>query len=140
MTTLITLNFFCPSKKRDPTDSFGEENEEPSLGKGTSVSVLADNSEHACTVQCVNALYCTKSSDMMILSILLNKILKCSLVHKLKSIQATLLILFESLFIKKKDFCALPVGEKFTDLLRNLRYFRIFIGLWNIIMMICMVL
>ena len=33
MTTLITLNFFCPSKKRDPTDSFGEENEEPSLGK-----------------------------------------------------------------------------------------------------------
>ena len=93
MTTLITLDFFffCPSKKRDPTDSFGEENEEPSLGKGTSVSVLADNSEHACTVQCVNALYCTKSSDMMILSILLNKILKCSLVHKLKSIQATLL-------------------------------------------------
>ena len=71
MTTLITLNFFCPSKKRDPTDSFGEENEEPSLGKGTSVSVLADNIEHACTVQCVNALYCTKSSDMMILSILL---------------------------------------------------------------------
>ena len=24
---------FFPSKKRDPTDSFGEENEEPSLGK-----------------------------------------------------------------------------------------------------------
>lgn len=53
---------FCLSKKRDPTDSFGEENEEPSL------------------------------------------------------------------------------GEKFTEFLRNLRYFRIFIGLWNVIMMICMVL
>ena len=54
MTALNTLNFFCPSKKRDPTDSFGEENEEPSLGKGTSVSVLTDNSEHACTVyECI---------------------------------------------------------------------------------------
>ena len=46
MTTLITLDFFffCPSKKRDPTDSFGEENEEPSLGKGTSVIVIPPNS------------------------------------------------------------------------------------------------
>ncbi|KAL9951343.1 hypothetical protein ACROYT_G043992 [Oculina patagonica] len=32
------------------------------------------------------------------------------------------------------------LAEKFTDFLRNLRYFRIFIGLWNIIIMICMVI
>jgi len=37
---------FCPSKKRDPTDSFGDENEEPSLG--TRTSVLCD--KHACWI------------------------------------------------------------------------------------------
>ena len=61
---MITLELFYLSKKRDPTDSFGEENEEPSLGKGTSVRVLADNSEHAC----MNALYHTKSEKMIILT------------------------------------------------------------------------
>ncbi|XP_015759671.1 PREDICTED: small integral membrane protein 7-like [Acropora digitifera] len=30
-------------------------------------------------------------------------------------------------------------GEKFKEFLLNLRYFRIFIGLWNIIMMVFMI-
>lgn len=32
------------------------------------------------------------------------------------------------------------LGEKLKDFIINLRYFRIFIGLWNIIMMMCMVI
>ncbi|XP_058950394.1 small integral membrane protein 7 [Pocillopora verrucosa] len=32
------------------------------------------------------------------------------------------------------------LGEKLKDFIINLRYFRIFIGLWNIIMMLCMVI
>lgn len=31
------------------------------------------------------------------------------------------------------------LGEKFKEFLLNLRYFRIFIGLWNIIMMVFMI-
>ncbi|KAK3730618.1 hypothetical protein QZH41_008014 [Actinostola sp. cb2023] len=32
------------------------------------------------------------------------------------------------------------LGEKFREFLRNLRYFRIFIGIWNVAMMICMLI
>ncbi|XP_027051075.1 small integral membrane protein 7-like [Pocillopora damicornis] len=32
------------------------------------------------------------------------------------------------------------LGEKLKDFIINLRYFRIFIGLWNIVMMLCMVI
>ncbi|XP_022800852.1 small integral membrane protein 7-like [Stylophora pistillata] len=32
------------------------------------------------------------------------------------------------------------LGEKLKDFIINLRYFRIFIGLWNLIMMLCMVI
>ena len=37
-------------------------------------------------------------------------------------------------------YCIPIAGEKLKDFLINLRYFRIFIGLWNIIMMLCMVM
>ncbi|XP_073227512.1 small integral membrane protein 7-like [Porites lutea] len=32
------------------------------------------------------------------------------------------------------------LAEKFREFLLNLRYFRIFIGIWNLIMIICMVI
>ncbi|XP_031554472.1 small integral membrane protein 7-like [Actinia tenebrosa] len=32
------------------------------------------------------------------------------------------------------------LGEKFREFLLNLRYFRIFIGIWNVAMMICMII
>lgn len=32
------------------------------------------------------------------------------------------------------------LGEKLKDFIINLRYFRIFIGLWNIVVMLCMVI
>ena len=37
-------------------------------------------------------------------------------------------------------YCILIAGEKLKDFIINLRYFRIFIGLWNIVMMLCMVM
>ncbi|XP_032243034.1 small integral membrane protein 7 isoform X2 [Nematostella vectensis] len=32
------------------------------------------------------------------------------------------------------------LAEKFREFLLNLRYFRIFIGIWNVAMMICMII
>lgn len=31
------------------------------------------------------------------------------------------------------------VGERVREFLRSLRYFRIFIGLWNLLMLVCMI-
>ena len=46
--------------------------------------------------------------------------------------------MYESIFLI--SFSVFIVGDKVNEFLLNLRYFRIFIGLWNVIIIICMIM
>lgn len=115
------LHYFyclCFSKRKDPTENFGEE--EPSLGQ---IYIMGFS----------NLCFLEEQGDMCTLTFSTDANAQYS-----RTITCFTYIMYIVIYNVYTIACILV--DKSRDFLLNLRFFRTFIGIWNVAMMICMIM